>query len=1067
LYIADLNNDRVRKVATNGTMTTIAGGGSTAPAAGVTATSASFGRIAGVAVDPVTNEVYFTDYDNHQVWKIPQTVGVPSQLVLIAGTGTNGYNGDQADATQAQLYNPAHLFLQGNTLSIADSNNGRIRQVTTNLTPQPLMTVAGTTSQGFNGDGNAAIVSQLSTPYGMAADAAGDLYIADQNNHRVREVLASDHTLQTAIGNGAAGLAGDGGSGRGITVTASVATGGINDLPVTVGVAVQQSQWQIVSISGPIGGTSQTTNSSFTFNARTTNNDRMAADTAVTAVSTVPSVFSIQTSPLTMPVNTQTMTFTALTQMMGGSGQLQISANGTTFLASSLSSVITVLPPATPVLTISDAFGPVTTATGVRQNYYVRLPSTASGSPVSVNLTSSDGSRVGLALCDATNSQNSSCTGTTAGTGITVSIPAGSNFGYFDLVGLTSANPDTRLNSPTDVAVDGSGAVYVADYSNFRVRKLSGGVLTTIAGSGSSTPLLGANALATGMRPIGLTVDSGGNVYVASDNGHVVYQVTPSGGISIIAGAQNTCTFADGALGANRLCRPSQVAIGADGSLYIADLNNDRVRKVAANGTMTTIAGGGSTAPAAGVTATSASFGRIAGVAVDQVTNEVYFTDYDNAQVWKIAQTVGVPSQLVLIAGTGTAGYNGDQADATQAQLFNPAHLFLQGNKLSIADSSNGRIRQVTTNLTPQPLMTVAGTTSQGFNGDGNAAIVSQLYTPYGMAADAAGDLYIADQNNHRIREVLAEDGTLQTVIGNGTGGFTGDGLPGRGPTITATIAPGTGAPNYLPVTVGVDIEQSTWQFVSFPSTTTGPGLGFTVRQTSNAGTAMRMNQATTFSVTPLAANVFSLPATLTIPNNGTSVSPATFSISSISRSGNAVTVTSASTVAGVLTSGEIVGISGVTNASFNGVFTITSVGTGATFTYAQTGSNAASTGGTVSTSATIGSGTTQIIAQASTTGIASAASTNITVTPVLGSVGPVSGTHGTTIPVTITGQNLLGVTGITGPTGITVNSLANFAPDGSSFTANIVLASGAPTGIQTLTINTATGTVNFAFTVN
>ena len=242
------------------------------------------------------------------VWKLAQSGSTAGQLVAIAGTGTAGYNGDQADATQAELYYPYHLSIHGNFLDIADSYNQRIRQVTTNLTPRPLVTVAGTTSGGFNGDGNAAIVSQLSYPSGMTTDSAGNLYIADQSNQRIREVLASNGTMQTLIGDGSTGYTGDGQPGRGVTITASVTSGGVNDLPVTIGVNVTQSQWRIGTIAG--GATSHTTASRFRFRVQPpTGNDRMAADTTVNAVSTAPSVFTIQT-PLTMPSdNTNSVTF--------------------------------------------------------------------------------------------------------------------------------------------------------------------------------------------------------------------------------------------------------------------------------------------------------------------------------------------------------------------------------------------------------------------------------------------------------------------------------------------------------------------------------------------------------------------------------------------------------------------------------------------------------------------------------------------------------------------------------------------------------------------------------------
>src|SRR5204863_1102605 len=131
--------------------------------------------------------------------------------------------------------------------------------------------------------------------------------------------------------------------------------------------------------------------------------------------------------------------------------------------------------------------------------------------------------------------------------------------------------------------------------------------------------------------------------------------------------------------------------------------------------------------------------------------------------------------QLMAIAGTGTAGYNGDQPDATQAQLYYPWHLHFRANALYIADQYNHRIRKVTTTGSPRPLVTVAGTTSAGYNGDGDPAIISRLYYPFGMTTDVNGNLFIADTYNHRIREAVTPTTNIQTLIGNGTAGFAGD----------------------------------------------------------------------------------------------------------------------------------------------------------------------------------------------------------------------------------------------------------------------------------------------------
>src|SRR6185295_459882 len=174
---------------------------------------------------------------------------------------------------------------------------------------------------------------------------------------------------------------------------------------------------------------------------------------------------------------------------------------------------------------------------------------------------------------------------------------------------------EVRLNNPQGVAVATNGDVYLADTNNYRVRKLSGGVLTTVAGSGSTTMSFNANPLQAGINPRSVAVDNAGNVYILSGSGAVVYQLSTAGVLSVVAGTQGSAGFVNGIPGTGRLNNPYQIAIGADGSLYIADYSNQRVRKVQSttpgvvpvNGAMTTIAGGGSTAIANLVSATAAS----------------------------------------------------------------------------------------------------------------------------------------------------------------------------------------------------------------------------------------------------------------------------------------------------------------------------------------------------------------------------------------------------------------------------------------------------------------------------
>ncbi len=859
LYIADFDNNKVRSVPATGpnagSLVTIAGGSS-----GTTqALQATFGRISGVAVDPSNNDVYFSDYDNHKVYRMTQPAGT---LEVVAGTGGTGFNGDQGDATLATIYYPVQLHIRGTSLYIADYSNQRVRRVTLGVNPRPIVTVAGTTTAGFSGEGDPAVVAQMNRPWSMWTDGSNNLVIADRFNQRVRQVSAADGKIRTIMGSGTAGYAGDGSSGRGVLVRAVATTSGVTYLAAEASMNVTQSSWQIFNYN-----TSQTTVSPFGYRVRETSpngtQERMAADTTITEGTTGPFTVS---ATLLIPNNATFIDGTATPTGSSGSGVINIGANDTTFGATS-TSVITVLPPAQPALTIDDSFGAIVTATGIRYPHYVRIPANAGPTGVAINITSSDGSRVALAPCNSTNYQSSSCTtGELPGAGITVNIPNGQNYAYFDLVGEINSFNDTRLNDPIGIWVSPSGDVYIAEFNNYRIRKLSAsGVLSTVAGNGvcCSIQNVPGPALSASFRPIGVVGDAAGNLYIATYSGEAILKVDTSGNISTVAGTPNNAGTVDGIVNTGRLYTPYQVDVAPDGTLYIADFDNARVRRVPATGpnagSLVTIAGGSS-----GTTqALQATFGRISGVAVDPSNNDVYFADQDNNKVYRMTQPAGA---LEVVAGTGATGFNGDQPDATQATLYTPAQLHIRGTSLYVADYNNQRIRRITLGTNPRPITTVAGSVNAGFSGDGDLAIVAQLNRPWGMWTDSSNNLYLGDRFNHRVREVTASDGKINTIIGNGNPGFDGDGLSGRGVTIHAEV--GSGGPSYLPVDVGSRVNQSTWQITGVSSTQSGPTFNATVSQSSSEISQGRMNQSTTFSLLSTATSVFTLPPDATIANN-------------------------------------------------------------------------------------------------------------------------------------------------------------------------------------------------------
>ena len=347
-----------------------------------------------------------------------------------------------------------------------------------------------------------------------------------------------------------------------------------------------------------------------------------------------------------------------------------------------------------------------------------------------------------------------------------------------DFGGDSGAAVAAQLRSPEGVAVDGSGNLYIADRGNNRIRKVdAAGVITTVAGGGSVLGD-GAAAVAAQLRsPSGVALDGSGNLYIADENNNRIRKVDAAGRISTVAGDGTEGFGGDGgAATAAQLDFPRGVALDGAGNLYIADGNNQRIRKVDAAGVITTVAGGGSGLGDGGA-ATAARLYYPSGVALDGAGN-LYIADATNQRIRKV-DAAGV---ITTVAGDGTRGFGGDGGAAVAAQLGNPYGVAVDGSgNLYIADWANHRIRKVDAEGV---ISTVAGDGTEGYSGDGGAAVAAQLYAPFGVALDAAGNLYIADTRNNRIRKVDAA-GSISTVAGGGSGlgdggaaGFSGDGGP-------------------------------------------------------------------------------------------------------------------------------------------------------------------------------------------------------------------------------------------------------------------------------------------------
>jgi sugar lactone lactonase YvrE len=657
------------------TISTYAGGSPVpTPVLGVDATVLS---PSGVTADGAGN-VYFSA--GNCVFKLdPKGI-----MTVVAGNSRAGYSGDGGPATSAQLYSPSGLALDAaGNLYIADSANNAVRAVSA---AGVITTFAGNGVPGFqpfSGDGGPATAAQLYQPEAVAVDAAGNVYIADYGNSRIRKVTKAG-IINTVAGGGNDGFGGS----QGCSGDGGPATAALLDSPL--GVAVDA-----------------------------TGNLYISDCNVVQKVSTAGVITAIAGGGSNLSDGI------AATAAQLGTGGLAVDANGNLYIADSGWERIRVVSPA----------------------------------------------------------------------GIINTIAGNGTHGFSGDGGSATA---AELSAPADVAADAAGNVYIADTGNYRIRKVSDGIITTIAGNGSMQ-YIGDNGPALNAQlsgPMVSATDSSGNLYIL-DSGRV-RKISAGGIIATVAGNGSPAYSGDGGPATAAGISPGGAALDAAGNLYITDSANNRIRKVSADGTISTIAGTGVAGFSGdGGPAAAAQLSGPGGIAIDTAGN-IYFGDSlvtappticpfcigfarprphgsgpgqggGDTRVRKISPD----GTIATVAGIGVLGSFGDGGAAANAQITaGPIALDAKGN-LYFSDSGV-RIRTVTATGV---INTFAGTGVAGFSGDGGPATAAQLNGAGGIAIDGSGNSYITDTGNERVRMITA-GGEIVTIAGNGSLGYTGDGAP-------------------------------------------------------------------------------------------------------------------------------------------------------------------------------------------------------------------------------------------------------------------------------------------------
>ncbi|MEI6781111.1 MAG: cadherin-like beta sandwich domain-containing protein, partial [Verrucomicrobiota bacterium] len=848
VYVADNNNNRIRKITPAGVVTTLAGTNISDFADG-TGTAAHFRNPAGVAVDSA-GSVYVGDSMNNRIRKIT-SAGV---VTTLAGTNTGAFANGTGAAAQFNYPYGVAVDASGNVY-VADAWNHCIRQVT----PAGVVTtLAGTNSPGF-ADGTGA-AARFKSPAGVVVDASGNIYVVESTGQRIRQVTPAG-VVTTLAGTGYPGFAdGPGASAKfnypaGVAVDASgnvyvgdegnnrirkLATGSLSRVLAQAGLTGTDPVPVSLSVTGLLPGTTYyysavTTNTAGTaygdFLSFTTLSTNASLSGLVLSGGTLAPTFAPSTVSYTASVPNSTISITVTPT--GAQDNMTVTVNGTPVTSGSTSGPVSlVVGPntITVVVTAQDGF--------TVRNYTVavtRLPEVPTATTVAATAIGSTG-----ATLNSTNNPGGyadaffQC-GTSTNPAVVVStLVGGADYGYVD-----GSAAVALMMRPQLLAVDAGGNIYFADMDISAIRKVApDGSVSTLAGSATRGSANGSGSAAQFNLPWGVAVDAAGTVYVADTYNSRIRKITAGGEVTTLAG--NVEGFADGTGATARFKYPVGIAVGPDGNIYVGDSLNNSIRKVTPDGVVTTLAGSATPGFADG-TGTGASFNAPYGLALDGATN-VYVADNGNNSIRKVTPA-GV---VTTLAGNGSAGFVDGQGTAAQFRFPYGVAVDTSGN-LFVGDAENNRIRKIT----PGGVVTTfAGSGARG--GFQNGPVLQAIFDhPNGVAFDAAGNLYVTDQNNYCIRKIVAP---LPLVLLLAQAGLTGtDPVPVSLP-ITGLL-PGT-TYYYSAVTTNL------------AGTAYGGFLTFTTLST-NASLARLALSAGTLSPT-FASNTVSYTAS--VPNSTTSI---------------------------------------------------------------------------------------------------------------------------------------------------------------------------------------------------
>ena len=755
LYIADGAGNRIRRIeASTNIITTIAGNG----IAGFSgdngpASDATLNSPSGLAVDRDGN-IYFSDERNHRVRRIDSRSGL---ITTFAGNGTTTFNGDGSPATTASLSYPEGLgLLPDGSLLIADSAHSRVRKVS----PSGLITTAAGTGSSFDslGDGGLATSGMLLSPVDIAVDARGNFYIADSQACRIRRVDATTQVITTVAG----------GAGSAASICSYTGDNG----PASA-----------ADLEGPT---------------------RIAVTTRY--------LYVAEGSTQAPRVRDVDLT-TGIIATVVGTGTSGDGGDG----------------------------GPATQAT-------------------LTNITGLLVDSLGLRIADS-GARNVRLVNAS---GVIDTIAGGANGDGLPAEEATLA--------PQGMDWDGSRNLYIVDTAGNCVRRVDAvtGIITTMAGNGTAgfSGDNGPALVATLNSPTGIAVDSIGNVYVADERNHRVRRIDGRSGLITTFAGNGTATYNGDNLAATAasLYYPQGLALLPDGSLLIADSGNLRVRKVNPSGIITTVAGKGSSFGSLGDggPATSAVLVYPIELAVDAAAN-FYITDASTCRIRRVDATTQVITTVAGGAGSGSGicAYRGDNGLATAASLNSPGPIAVDSTGiLYISEPPAPRVRAVDPNT--GIIKTIAGTGVSSSSGDGGDPAQATFIYIGGLLLDAWNNLYVADAGAGNVRyiqwpQTLATPTSVATPVQTATFTPSPTSTPTATPTLTSTPTP-TKTPTLTPSPTSTPTATPT--LTSTPTPTKTPTFTPSPTSTPTAMPTLTSTRTPTRTSTPYPTNT--LPPTST-----------------------------------------------------------------------------------------------------------------------------------------------------------------------------------------------------------